>query len=1085
MRGRTTAPARYCLLTCLLAALCSPVSLPAQVGTWRADFNDPAEAARWQVYPPGAGTVGIQWEIAPRNVTDPSEGTVLKVRATGTGEAETRPYGVYREFPADFRPENAYSLAFNMEWRLSDVDHSDGVTLALVMDPSWGGGRIDLHQVFISHSRFTMGWPVLFDPADKWIPHHITTSGMPGRDERAVRGIALIFVAPVEQVVEIASLSVEEWPGGTLEPDYYHRPHRVAPLAFPFREEPLHALRRTTTGALEDLDGDGMPDLLVMVRQGYSHLYLNDGSGRFRVEMTQHSGLDLDSMGTGILFVDLDADRDLDLVTTAEFDVPRLFENLGNLKFGERRVLGDDHLDFWMSGAAEDVDRDGFPDLMFSGPFVKPLLVKNPGKWGFVVSDDIVYEQGWPRGSSFSSSFADIDRDGWPDNFMGAEYLLHNQDGRLLVDPEPWPNLDSGQTEGGLFADLNGDGELDLLILRDSREPWPGATRFLIGDGKGGFADSSSQSGIPPLVSAEVALAEDFDNDGDLDLYICQDVKPNYLLLNDGAGVFGDATDRAGFNDSGGCDAAIAGDLDGDGGIDVLILRYGSNPRILYNRMERGNWVGVVVQSGGSGADAAGAEVLAVAPGTDHRIQTRWVRYGRGFGPTGPSELRFGLAGHPAADIEVRFPGGHVRRLHAIPAGSTVLVQQETGTWPGRVRRLLAEWRFPVVRAFRLALNTREWIPLLMAVTALVLGVVISTLRRAHIAAGILLLLGAFAGLFLGSVPGRGIPGSPLMLWSIGAMAGVISPRTIRGAHWIVKRLSRPVAPAAVPIEDIIRYTHDFRHAGLETRMLLSVHGRVKNLFLSGQVHLPFLEAIREQASRYREETAPRFRQLLGLVRPAFPELDGLDRVTELVTDLEAVFGEIPAEDASADSMRNWRTHALTLLQEMQEAVPALLDRLDRRCSCEVAGVLEEARRLRSDACRAKGIEVVLRLDAPREQLAGLITRIDLLTVLENLFTNAIAAMEASGGTTIRIVASRRDNRIRIEFHDNGPEVPPGNEEKIFQYGFSTRAGGKGYGLPRSREILGHYGGSMTLVRSEERGACFQLVVRAVTEGRG
>jgi len=192
------------------------------------------------------------------------------------------------------------------------------------------------------------------------------------------------------------------------------------------------------------------------------------------------------------------------------------------------------------------------------------------------------------------------------------------------------------------------------------------------------------------------------------------------------------------------------------------------------------------------------------------------------------------------------------------------------------------------VRTSRLALNTRSWISYTIASTALLLGLALSAVRRARIVAGVLLVLGMFAGLTLGSAPGRGVSGSPLLLWLMGAVAGVAAPHAARGVHWTVRRLRRPVVPAAVPVEDIIRYTHDFRHAGLETRMLLSVHGRVKNLFLSGKVHRPFLEAIREAASRYREETAPRLRELLGLVRSAFPELDGLDRLTDLVEDLQA-----------------------------------------------------------------------------------------------------------------------------------------------------------------------------------------------------
>src|SRR5262249_28650767 len=123
---------------------------------------------------------------------------------------------------------------------------------------------------------------------------------------------------------------------------------------------------------------------------------------------------------------------------------------------------------------------------------------------------------------NFSASFADMDEDGWPDFFLGRELLLRNTFGKFKLVSAAWKPMNRAQTEGGVWADLTGDGKLDLLILRDVTENTKGPSRLLQGRGDGTFLDITRSSGLPVLESAEVALVEDFDNDGDLDLYLCQ-----------------------------------------------------------------------------------------------------------------------------------------------------------------------------------------------------------------------------------------------------------------------------------------------------------------------------------------------------------------------------------------------------------------------------------------------------------------------------------------------------------------------------------------------------------------------------------
>ena len=100
------------------------------------------------------------------------------------------------------------------------------------------------------------------------------------------------------------------------------------------------------------LDGDGLPELLALERRGYAHLYANDGTGGFKDEITRMAGLDKSFLATGAMFVDLDGDRDKDLILTAEFDTPHVFENMGHCDDVER-LAGKLLLD---QGARSDVE---------------------------------------------------------------------------------------------------------------------------------------------------------------------------------------------------------------------------------------------------------------------------------------------------------------------------------------------------------------------------------------------------------------------------------------------------------------------------------------------------------------------------------------------------------------------------------------------------------------------------------------------------------------------------------------------------------------------------------------------------------
>ncbi|MCA9126038.1 MAG: VCBS repeat-containing protein, partial [Planctomycetales bacterium] len=135
--------------------------------------------------------------------------------------------------------------------------------------------------------------------------------------------------------------------------------------------------------------------------------------------------------------------------------------------------------------------------------------------------------------------------------------------------------LSEGDSNQGDMAlgDVDGDGDLDLLIARGSNS-YGASSQLLINDGLGNYSDSGLDFGVDGTSS--VAMA-DLDGDGDLDLYIANVASTPFLpvplsardrvFFNDGNGNFtasGQELDKVSSY------AALAGDLDNDGDIDIV-----------------------------------------------------------------------------------------------------------------------------------------------------------------------------------------------------------------------------------------------------------------------------------------------------------------------------------------------------------------------------------------------------------------------------------------------------------------------------------------------------------------------------------
>jgi len=94
--------------------------------------------------------------------------------------------------------------------------------------------------------------------------------------------------------------------------------------------------------------------------------------------------------------------------------------------------------------------------------------------------------------------------------------------------------------------------------------------------------------------------------------------------------------------------------------------------------------------------------------------------------------------------------------------------------------------------------------------------------------------------------------------------------------------------------------------------------------------------------------------------------------------------------------------------------------------------------------------------------------------VVDNLLDNAFQILERDGGRFFIHGACDGAYTV-VRFEDNGPGLPPGEEERIFQPFFSRRSKGTGLGLAISRQIVELHQGTLTAVNLPAGGACFIL----------
>ncbi|MEE8583403.1 MAG: FG-GAP-like repeat-containing protein, partial [Acidobacteriota bacterium] len=336
------------------------------------------------------------------------------------------------------------------------------------------------------------------------------------------------------------------------------------------------------------------------------------------------------------------------------------------------------HLDdpgWTLSVGHGDLDNDGWPDIYCANDFGSDQVFLNLGDGTFRNITEQAFGEDTKKGMNVD--FGDFDGDGWLDiyvtNITTSEYLKEGnmlwyndasseQGVPLFVDvAAETMTFDGGWGWGAKFFDFDNDGDQDIVTVNGFISAGEGNYWYDLASWTVTGPDVSEALNWPPIGDRSFSGHE-----------------ATRLWRNEGELMFTEVARQAGIDDRSDGRGAVVFDYDNDGDLDLYLANQGMKPVFFRNDLgASGHWLGLRLvgrPEAGSNRDAVGARVTAVtASGT----QIRELDGGNSYGGQSDRRIYFGLGDERVVErLEIRWPSRRVQVIRNLRADQILEIKE-------------------------------------------------------------------------------------------------------------------------------------------------------------------------------------------------------------------------------------------------------------------------------------------------------------------------------------------------------------------------------------------------------------------------
>ncbi len=776
-----------------------------------------------------------------------------------------------------------------------------------------------------------------------------------------------------------------------------------------------------------------------------------------------------DMSDSGLFFADIDNDGDQDAVLTAFQGKSQIYENIGNDQF--QKVTKD--YGFELAGRINhvswgDINSDGNLDFAVGDEY--GLLKFYLGDSFFNFQAVIFHPEMSDSLNAYMPWLADLDNDGnldvmahsWSAPLKVFENMGSIDDrsfpkfaDRSALSPEMTEPFDYYTQSLGI-GDYDNDGDLDLF-LANRRSP----LKLFRNDGDFHFTDVSATAGFGQHFLAYGGNWRDLDQDGWLDLFVTT-LGCNYIFWNNQGESFTiDSLSLAGKNNDYSAGAVIA-DFDNDNDLDILVANaYLGRTGIYENLIGTKQPLKIEIRGSRSNRFGLGSRLWVYDAG--HAGEQSYLRGFRqitthvSYIGSALPEVEFYLSPKNQYDLVAALPSGEeIRKLDV--SSNQHLILKETQT----LATHLAETRHWLISFYKHP-GRRPYTWRFAFFASILIAVNLWLWRRSlwQIEQTAFFNLAVFVVL-LGSW--FFLDWKSHFLWVLWIFTVVAAGVITIIQYGLYKQRS---SADPLPLYEVLRqFTHGKGGMKQLDRMLFLCNN------LSQDASYKMLTRAGDDARLFQQNTLPLLQEVLRHSRravvsaTAYHNLHQYTKVGERVGRLFSQNGRLPSQrdlKQSAGSLKLLKKELNTIRSQVEGII-----------SCNLPETLHQ-----SLSHFREFTDIALHYPPEINQCVVTIPRSILADIFNNIFQNALQAMQDQDKRDIQITIEFPDEKYAaVTICDAGPGIPKHLHDRIFEDGFSTK-GSTGLGLHHARKFLEQFGGSIELLNNPlGEGACFQLTVK-------